>query len=309
VTATLAPTLARYRTRLILLESTSTAYMAARAMAAADVGLVIITEGQQHIHGLVTDRDLALDVVAAGRDPQTTELREVMTTPVVSLPITAAVQQAVHTMRERACRRVPLTEDGQPVGLVTLDNLLADGLISPEVAREVVHAQLRAHDHRPLRGSREALEAESAALAREARAQQRREARAERTYTKLLRAIEDHALDRGQAELALRIVLRALCRRARYHEARHFVALLPANLAAELSQCPPGPDESVTLGTIEVELQEALGLDRARVGPLLRSIATAVAECISMGEREAFERQLPRCIRQFFDAAPLREAS
>lgn len=285
-----------------------TAYEAARRMAAADVAVVIVTEDERQIEGLVTDRDLALDVVAAGRDPQTTPLAEVMTTPVVSIPITAGVQRAVHTMRERACRRVPLTEEGRPVGLVTLDDLLADGLISPAIAREVVQAQQRARDHRPMRGTREALEAEAAALAREARAQQRRQARAERLYTKLLRAIEDHALERGQAELALRLVLRALCRRARSHEARHFIAQLPSNLAAELTHCVTGPDEGVTRQAVEVELQAALDLERGRAGDVLDSIVAAIAECISMGDREAFERQLPRCIRTFFQPPALRPA-
>jgi uncharacterized protein (DUF2267 family) len=43
-----------------------------------------------------------------------------------------------------------------------------------------------------------------------------------------------------------------------------------------------------------------------QVSLLLRSITTAIADLISMGEPEVFQRQLPRCIRQFFQPSLLR---
>jgi CBS domain-containing protein len=59
----------------------------------------------------------------------------------------ASLADVVHTMRERACRRIPLTEDGQPVGLVTLDDLMVDGEIS-QGTRLIVAAQLDAEARR-----------------------------------------------------------------------------------------------------------------------------------------------------------------
>jgi CBS domain-containing protein len=134
-------TLDRYRRpRMIVLPPTATAYEAARAMAEHAIGAVLVSQGHE-IVGIVTDRDLVLEIVAADLDPYSTPLSDVMSHDVVTLDIGASLAEVTRLMRLHACRRIPITEDGRPVGLVTLDDLLADGEFA-QATRLVVAAQL-----------------------------------------------------------------------------------------------------------------------------------------------------------------------
>jgi CBS domain-containing protein len=131
----------RYRRpRMIMLPPTATAYEAARAMAEHGIGAVLV--GHEHeILGIVTDRDVVLGLVAADLDPRVTPLSDVMSRDVVTLDVSADLAEVTRLMRQRACRRIPITEDGRPVGFVTLDDLLVDGEFA-QATRLVVAAQL-----------------------------------------------------------------------------------------------------------------------------------------------------------------------
>ncbi|MCC6555832.1 MAG: CBS domain-containing protein [Polyangiaceae bacterium] len=142
----------RYRRpRMIVMPPDATAHDAARAMADHGVCSVLIAEGDDII-GILTDRDLVLELVAAALDPFSTSVADIMSRDVATLDVGASLADVVRTMRQRSCRRIPLTEDGQPVGLVTLDDLLVDGEIS-QGTRLIVAAQLDAEARR-VRGLR-----------------------------------------------------------------------------------------------------------------------------------------------------------
>ena len=127
------------RPRMIVLHPHATAYEAACAMAEHEVGSVLVANGHD-IVGIVTDRDLVLELVAADLDPRSTPLADVMSRAVVTLDVGASLADVTRVMRQHACRRIPLLEDGRPVGLVTLDDLLVDGEFAG--TRLVVAAQL-----------------------------------------------------------------------------------------------------------------------------------------------------------------------
>src|SRR5262249_9662610 len=76
------------------------------------------------IVGVVTDRDIAVRAAAAGRDPVTTEVREVMTVDVASCRDSDDVESAAHAMERRRVRRLVLGAhaDGL-VGVVSLDDI------------------------------------------------------------------------------------------------------------------------------------------------------------------------------------------
>lgn len=130
------------RPRMIILHPSSTAYDAARAMAEHRISTVLVGEGHT-IVGIVTDRDLVLELMAEDQDPYTTQLREIMSSEVVTLDVSASLADVTQVMRKHACRRVPITEEGRPVGMVTLDDLLIDGEFS-QGTRLAVAAQLDA---------------------------------------------------------------------------------------------------------------------------------------------------------------------
>jgi CBS domain-containing protein len=95
---------------------------AARRMKDQDIGDVIVTEGGQ-ICGVVTDRDIVVRVVAEGRDSNQTRLGDVCSRDVVTVAPGDDLTAAGDLMRDRAIRRVPVVENGQPVGIVSIGDL------------------------------------------------------------------------------------------------------------------------------------------------------------------------------------------
>ena len=301
----------RYRRpRMVVLNPRCTAYEAARAMVDNHIGAVLVGE-DQHVTGILTDRDLALEIVAADLDPRGTYVRSIMSDEVACCDVNASVADVVQNMREHACRRVPLTENDRPVGIVTLDDLLINGDIDQATARAIVLSQLEIE----ARFKAEGVPFPTEPARREffdgrVRARLRRKARAEHTYHRLLRAVERHTgLDsRNRAERALAVVLAGICRRLTPQEARHFIAQLPSMLHAELDAQMTGPDKSVTTESIERQLKLELGLAPDAAADVLYSVCEAVADSVSEGEIEAVRDQLPSAMNELFPT-PLRKSA
>jgi CBS domain-containing protein len=95
---------------------------AAKIMAEADVGAVIVVEDGQ-VSGIVTDRDIAVRAVAEGRDPSGTKAGEIATGSPTTLSPDDSVDDAVKAMEEQNVRRLPVVEDGRPVGIVSLGDV------------------------------------------------------------------------------------------------------------------------------------------------------------------------------------------
>ncbi len=91
---------------------------AAKMMRDEDVGLAPIVEGQKLI-GTLTDRDIAIRVVAEGKDPQSTTVREVATTRLVTIDPDQDLDDALGLMAKNQVRRLPVVEeDGKLAGVV-----------------------------------------------------------------------------------------------------------------------------------------------------------------------------------------------
>ncbi|WP_017626740.1 CBS domain-containing protein [Nocardiopsis chromatogenes] len=94
----------------------------ARTMRDEDIGDVLIVEGDR-LRGLVTDRDLAVRCVAEGADCSTATVADAFTAPTVSIAPEEHVNNAVRLMREHSIRRLPVVEQGRPLGVVSLGDL------------------------------------------------------------------------------------------------------------------------------------------------------------------------------------------
>jgi len=102
----------------------ATAEALAMRLEEANIGSIIIEEGMEPI-GVVTDRDLALRVVARDGDPATVTASDVMTETPVTIDVEAGLLDVTRLMREHAVRRLPVVgEDGKLVGIITLDDVL-----------------------------------------------------------------------------------------------------------------------------------------------------------------------------------------
>jgi CBS domain-containing protein len=98
---------------------------AARLMNDADIGDVIVVDGEQ-IKCIVTDRDIVVRAVAEGRDPQSTSVSDVCTPSLETIEPEASVDEALRKMRESDIRRLPVVQDGRPVGIVSLGDLAVE---------------------------------------------------------------------------------------------------------------------------------------------------------------------------------------
>lgn len=98
---------------------------AAQIMKQLSVGSVPVFQDGTAI-GIVTDRDIVIRAIAAGRDCSQTPVREVMTDGLVTLPESTPVDAAVREMEERQIRRLLVSgEDNMIVGIVSLGDIAA----------------------------------------------------------------------------------------------------------------------------------------------------------------------------------------
>jgi CBS domain-containing protein len=109
----------------VALPGSATVHEAARAMRDQDIGDVIVVENNQ-VCGIVTDRDIVVRTVAEARNPAATTLADICSHTLTTVAPTDSVEQAVRLMREKAIRRLPVVEDGRPVGIVSLGDLAVE---------------------------------------------------------------------------------------------------------------------------------------------------------------------------------------
>jgi CBS domain-containing protein len=95
---------------------------AAKAMKRHGIGnVLVLADGR--LSGLLTDRDITIRVLADGRDPLTTRIGDICSTELVLLGPDDGVDRAAALVRDRAVRRIPVVQDGVPVGVVSIGDL------------------------------------------------------------------------------------------------------------------------------------------------------------------------------------------
>jgi len=275
------------RSKVVVLQPQASVAEAARAMKEKGIGAVLVADHRRLV-GIVTDRDLAADVVARGEDPFATSVADVMHEDVRAVGPDSTIDDVLRAMRELGCRRVPIVDDGHIVGIVTLDDLLLDGRIDADEAASVLRAQLRP---RP-RGDGQRAAARSAA-------------RAENTYRRLVGvASRDTSLTPDRAAIALQLVVGAVCRRILPQEAAQFAAQLPSVLREGVRGHLDGPDRRVTRSSVEDELAALLGCDVERAVLILECLCVRLTSMVSAGEIAQVRRQLPADLAELFSEAP-----
>jgi len=128
-------------------------------MDANAVGCVVVVDEEDRPLGIITDRDLTLRVVAAGREPEKTRAEDVMSRDVLTGGRRESTIALLKKLEERGVRRAPLVEAGHVVGLVSLDDLIVDLGVQLWNVSEAVSAELReAYRSTPRRRRRESRE-------------------------------------------------------------------------------------------------------------------------------------------------------
>jgi CBS domain-containing protein len=92
---------------------------AAKLMKGEDSGIAPIVDGERLV-GVLTDRDIAIRVVAEGRDPRETRVEEIASQNLVTIDPQQGLDEALRLMAQHQVRRLPVVEeDGRLVGIVS----------------------------------------------------------------------------------------------------------------------------------------------------------------------------------------------
>jgi CBS domain-containing protein len=116
----------------------------AELMRERNVGSVVLVDDDGEPVGFVTDRDLAVSVLADGRDPADLAADHA-STPVVTGSPAMDVREAAELMTGHGIRRLPVVDDGRLTGIVTLDDLAVrtgDLELAHQLTSEITRAAL-----------------------------------------------------------------------------------------------------------------------------------------------------------------------
>jgi CBS domain-containing protein len=125
--------------KLCSIDTDKTVAYAAKMMRDEDVGIAPIVEGDRLV-GVLTDRDVAVRVVAEGRDPEQVKVTEVASRDLVTLDPQQDLEEALRLMGRHQVRRLPVVEeDGRLVGILAQADVAkkADEARTGEVVEQI----------------------------------------------------------------------------------------------------------------------------------------------------------------------------
>jgi CBS domain-containing protein len=97
-----------------------TVEQAAKKMKQTDIGALPICNEDKRLEGMITDRDIAVKVVAEGKDPKSTKVRDIADQPeVVTIGADDSIDEALKTMKDKKVRRLPVIDGRDLVGIIT----------------------------------------------------------------------------------------------------------------------------------------------------------------------------------------------
>ena len=97
--------------------------VAARTLTHYNIGILPVCDGGGKLCGLVTDRDLVIRCIATGKTPAQTKVKEVMTGNLTTVTPEVSAAAAAKVMGSKQVRRLPVTDKGQLLGMVTLGDV------------------------------------------------------------------------------------------------------------------------------------------------------------------------------------------
>jgi CBS domain-containing protein len=107
--------------------SDQTVVDAAKIMQQEDAGVVPIVEGDRLV-GVLTDRDIAIQVVASGKDPNSTKVTEIASRDLITVDPQQDLDEALRLMAQHQVRRLPVVEeDGKLVGILAQADVARSG--------------------------------------------------------------------------------------------------------------------------------------------------------------------------------------
>ncbi|MCD6495937.1 MAG: CBS domain-containing protein [Candidatus Aenigmarchaeota archaeon] len=110
-------------TDVTLIHPDKTVEFAGRILKAVGISCVVVVEKDSPV-GILTERDIVQKVVAMGRDPCSTAVRDVMTKNLITVSKDTTVEEAVEIMEKNNIKKLPVAENGRVIGIVTMTDML-----------------------------------------------------------------------------------------------------------------------------------------------------------------------------------------
>ena len=105
------------------IEADATVLEAVTKMVEGNVGALLVTDGGETV-GIVTERDYLRRVTVRGRTETETAVREIMSAPLVVVTPQTSVDECMALVTDRRIRHLPVAEEGQIVGIVSIGDLV-----------------------------------------------------------------------------------------------------------------------------------------------------------------------------------------
>lgn len=272
--------------RVLVLDRKTSVKEAARAMHERRFGSVVVCDHDGAIVGVVTDRDLACQVVAFGQRTST-PLSDVMSTEIRTVDESATLSEVIEAMEEAGVRRVPVvrrSESGRQrcVGLITLDDLIVVQAIPPERLARIVRSQIV----RRTRASHDRTHAEG---------------RMEQTLNRFHNLVaQATGIEKGEVESFSFHLLSQLIQCLPYSDAAHLIAQLPKLLQEDLLDLPAGPNRAMTADSILDSTVNRWGVDPRKVRDILAGFWSAMREFLKSPVTDHVLERLAPEIRTLF---------
>jgi CBS domain-containing protein len=111
----------------------------ARLLKARRIGAVVVTDAGGELCGIISERDLARGLADHGADLLDMRVSQLMTADVVTCSPDDGIGQLMHTMTERRFRHLPVVQDGEMVGIISIGDVVKYRLQELEAETHMLH--------------------------------------------------------------------------------------------------------------------------------------------------------------------------
>ena len=130
---------------VIAISPMETSSFASRLLSRCNVGALPVCADGGRLRGIITDRDIVLRCIAAERDPAFTPVGEIMSKRVFSVSPDDDVREASRLMAEMQIRRLPVTDEGKLVGIISIGDLAKCGRFEMEASKALSEISSNVH--------------------------------------------------------------------------------------------------------------------------------------------------------------------
>ncbi len=116
--------------------------LAARLISRHNVGSLPVCSADMRLRGMITDRDIVIRCVAPQKDPGTTRIKDVMSRNIIAVSPGDDTSRVSSLMAKGQVRRLPVTEDGRLVGIVSLGDLASRPACDAEASKALSEISL-----------------------------------------------------------------------------------------------------------------------------------------------------------------------